>query len=109
MQEVSDALISHQRYQEKLAILLKEDAALKEYLRLSTLRYFNGQNDYLTVTVAEQDAFTVRLSTETTRGSVFSSLIDLFTSLGQGWDVEADYCSKCDDPSPIWEALLPLQ
>lgn len=109
LQEVSDALISHKIYKEKLTILLKEESALQEYLRLSTLRYFNGQNDYLTVTVAQQDCFTVRLNVETTRGSVFSSLVDLFISLGQGWDVEADYCSKCSDPFPLWEALIPLQ
>lgn len=108
LQQVSDALITHQISKEELEILYKEVAALREYLRLSKLRYFNGENDYLTVTIAEQDYFAAQLQTETIRGDVFSSLIDIYTSLGQGWDVEADYCPKCDDPSPVPNALLPL-
>jgi len=55
------------------------------------LRYFNGQNDYLTVIDAQSNLFTVQLSTGATAADVFNTLIDLYKALGQGWDVDADY------------------
>ena len=105
-QEVSDALITHQKTKEKLEVQIKQQAALEEYLRLAKLRYFNGQNDYLTVVDSEKNLFQVQLRTGLTGGDIFISLIDLYKALGQGWDVEADYCSKCDDPSPLMNVFF---
>lgn len=104
--EVSDALIAHEKAKEKLEIQKKQSDALSEYLRLAQLRYFNGQNDYLTVVDSEKNLFQVQLDTASTEAEVFTTLIDLYKALGQGWDVEADYCSKCDNPSPVREALF---
>ncbi len=91
-QEVSDALIAHQKAKEKLEVQTRQVAALEEYLRLAQLRYFNGQNDYLTVVDSEKNLFVVQLSSQATAADVFSTLIDLYKALGQGWDVEAPYC-----------------
>jgi len=106
LQEVSDSLIAYQKRNEKLDVQVAQTVALEEYLRLAKLRYFNGQSDYLTVVDSEQNLFVVRLDSATTRRAIFSSMINLYKALGQGWDVEADYCDKCDDPSPLWNALF---
>jgi multidrug efflux system outer membrane protein len=105
LQQVSDSLVNHQTAKDVYEIQVKESDAYEEYVRIAKIRYYNGLNDYLTVIDAEQNYFQVQLDTETTRGTIFSSLVDIYTALGQGWDVEADYCEKCDDPSPIWNAL----
>ncbi len=107
LQEVSDGFINYQTSQKVLEVQKKEINALEEYVRLSKLRYFNGQTDYLTVENSQQTLFAVELSAETTQGTVLASLVDIYTALGQGWDVEADYCEKCADPSPVWEAIFP--
>ncbi len=106
MQQVSDALVSYETARETFAIQVKEIDSDTTYRKLAELRYYNGLNDYLTVEIAEENLFAIELSAETTRGAIFTSLIDVYIALGQGWDVEADYCAKCDNPFPLWKALF---
>jgi multidrug efflux system outer membrane protein len=91
LQEVNDALISHEKAKEKAAIHAKEVLALEEYLRLSQLRYENGQNDYLTVVNSETSLFQVQLAEVINQAGVFLSLVDLYKALGQGWGAATDY------------------
>jgi multidrug efflux system outer membrane protein len=98
LQEVNDALIGHEKTQEKLQIQTLQVAALAEYLRLSQLRYDNGQNDYLTVLNAENTLFIVQLDKANTEAEVFITLIDLYKALGQGWQVDSEYCNLKNDP-----------
>jgi outer membrane protein, multidrug efflux system len=90
LQEVNDALITHKTAKEKWEIQNKEVAALTEYLRLSQLRYENGLNDYLTVLNAETSLFQVQLNQVNSQAQVFTSLINLYKALGQGWSVECE-------------------
>lgn len=106
LQQVSDALVTYETTKETYAIQLQEIESDTEYRKLSELRYYNGLNDYLTVEIAEENLFVIQLAAEQTKGQIFSSLISLYTALGQGWDVDADYCSKCDNPYPLWKALF---
>jgi multidrug efflux system outer membrane protein len=92
LKEVSDALIDHKKAKEKFAIQKERVASLQEYLKLANLRYFNGQNDYLTVLDAEKSLFTAELEETSTQGDLFLSLIALYKALGQGWDVEIGNC-----------------
>jgi multidrug efflux system outer membrane protein len=85
--EVSDALIAHEKSKEKLKIQIAQVEVLQDYLRLAQLRYFNGQNDYLTVVESEKNLFQVELEMVSTQADLFLSLIDLYKALGQGWDV----------------------
>ena len=87
LKEVSDALIDHQKTKEKLVIQNERIVASREYLKLANLRYFNGQNDYLTVLDAEKALFSTQLEAATTQGELFLSLVSLYKALGQGWDV----------------------
>lgn len=98
LKEVDDALIEHQKSQEKLVLQKERVASLEEYFRLANLRYFNGQNDYLTVLDAEKSLFLAQLEQVLTEGNLYLSLISLYKSLGQGWKVEdyleADFSKK---------------
>jgi len=97
LQEVNDALIGHQKAQEKLEIQTRQVAALQEYLKLASLRYFNGQNDYLTVLNAENTLFQAQLEEANTEADVFTTLVDLYKALGQGWQVGSGYCIPCSE------------
>lgn len=90
LREVDDALLEHQKSLEKLQIQTERVASLKEYLKLANLRYFNGQNDYLTVLDAEKSLFAAELVKAETMGDLYLSLVNLYKALGQGWDVEKD-------------------
>lgn len=90
--EVNDSLQSHQ-----ISIDLERDqrakvATLKNYLRLSWLRYQNGQTDYLTYLDAERQFFRAELEYAEAQAKNFTTLIDIYRSLGGGWVVAAD-CS----------------
>lgn len=97
LQEVDDALIEHQKSAEKFKIAVEREAALKEYLKLANLRYFNGQNDYLTVLDAEKSLFNTQLETVNIEGALYLSLINLYKSLGQGWSLENTIDSDCEN------------
>ena len=98
LQEANDSIIGHANAKEKLQIQVDQVAALAEYLRLSILRYGNGQNDYLTVLNAENSLFAAQLESAATEANVFKTLIDLYKALGQGWQVDGDYANtaNCD-------------
>jgi outer membrane protein, multidrug efflux system len=88
--EVNDALVAFA--QAKKLILAETDrvAATKEYLRLSWLRYYNGQNDYLTVLNAEQELFNSQIFLTQAQGDLYLSLIQLYKALGGGWILDAE-------------------
>lgn len=96
LQEVSDALIAHKKAREKYRIQVEQVAALERYLTLAQLRYFNGQNDYLTVIDAQTSLFRSELLQANTEGDVYLTLIALYKALGQGWDIEGPTEMSCD-------------
>ncbi|MBU6383148.1 MAG: efflux transporter outer membrane subunit [Verrucomicrobia bacterium] len=90
--EVNDSLISH-----RISLDLERDQkikvdTLKDYLRLSWLRYQNGLVDYLTFLDAERQFFRAELAYTEAQAQSFTTLIDLYKALGGGWVVAAD-CS----------------
>ncbi len=94
--EVNDSLIAHKMSKEIFEVEKRQVAALQEYLKLAILRYDNGQNDYLTVLNAENSLFEAELNQVQTEADIFLSLISLYKALGQGWDVDAEYCASSD-------------
>jgi len=88
--EVDDALIGHQLTLELVEVLKKQVVVLTEYLHLSTLRYMNGQTDYLNVLDAERKLFQSQLDYATQLSNSFLTLINLYKALGGGWVVDAD-------------------
>lgn len=91
-QEVNDALIANEISKQIVEVQKKQVAALAEYLRLSFLRYDNGQNDYLTVLDAQRRLFEAQLDLAQFEGNIFISLINLYKALGGGWVIDADEC-----------------
>lgn len=89
-QEVNDALISHQIVMELLLTQKEKVQTFTQYLYLATLRYDNGDVDYLTVLDAQRELFKAQLILAETQARSFNTLIELYQALGGGWVIEAD-------------------
>jgi multidrug efflux system outer membrane protein len=83
--EVSDALIARKYLDEQLeSQQLLVDAEQSRY-DLSTARYRNGADSYLTVLVAQQDLYTAQQNLVILQFSRLSNLVSLYQALGGGW------------------------
>lgn len=83
--EVSNALIGYQKLHE--VRLRQEDtvADLRESVRLSNMRYSGGTTTYLEVLDGQRALYSAELTLAQARGSEYQSLVQLYRSLGGGW------------------------
>lgn len=88
--EVDTALNAHQKTKELVEVLVVQVKVLTKYLELATLRYNNGQTDYLNVLDAERTLFAAQLDLAAAQGEAFTTLIQLYAALGGGWVIDAD-------------------
>jgi multidrug efflux system outer membrane protein len=58
---------------------------LAESVRLSLLRYKGGTTTYLEVLDGQRSLFSAELTLAQARGSEYQSLVQLYKSLGGGW------------------------
>jgi len=86
--EVSDALIGYQKYHE---VRLRQEATvadLEETLHLSKTRYQGGTTTYLEVLDAQRSLYSAELTLADARGNEYRSLVQLYKSLGGGWQAQ---------------------
>jgi multidrug efflux system outer membrane protein len=83
--DVSDSLIAYQKLHE--VRLRQEDsvADLKESVRLSNMRYRGGTTTYLEVLDGQRALYSAELTLAQARGNEYLSLVQLYRSLGGGW------------------------
>jgi multidrug efflux system outer membrane protein len=83
--DVSDALIGYQKFHE--VRLRQEDtvADLQESVRLSNMRYSGGTTTFLEVLDGQRSLFSAELTLASARGAEYQSLVQLYRSLGGGW------------------------
>lgn len=89
-QEVNDALIQVRKNRELVTEHQVQVKILKEYLRLATLRYNEGEVDYLNVLDAERTLFTAQLNLAQSEADSFTAIVKLYGALGGGWVDETD-------------------
>lgn len=87
--EVNDALIGTQKKQMEYAAQAKRADVLREYARLSRLRFDNGYAGYLEVLYAENELFGAELVAVRTQVERYNQLVNVYTSMGGGWVDEA--------------------
>jgi multidrug efflux system outer membrane protein len=83
--EVSDALVAYQKsleFREQLQLLTGSAA---DASRLSALRYKGGATGYLEVLTSETNYFSAELSLAQARLSELQTLVQLYSTLGGGW------------------------
>lgn len=90
--EVNDALVEREVDHRLVRDYYEQVGVLKLYLELATLRYENGQTDYLNVLDAERRLFDAELGYVGAQSSLLISFVNLYKALGGGWVIEADRC-----------------
>jgi len=83
--EVSDALIAHQRTHESRLEQEKLVSALADRKRLAYVRYQGGVDTQLNALDADRDLFQAELTLAQIRYSELLSVVQLYKSLGGGW------------------------
>lgn len=97
--DVENALIVSSKSREQMASQARQVEALSTYARFARLRYDNGYTSYIEVLDAERSLFDAQLSYTRTRGTVFTSMIDLYKSTGGGWVAAAQELSTGKAPA----------
>jgi multidrug efflux system outer membrane protein len=83
--DVSDALIGYQKLHEVRVRQEDTVADLQESLRLSNLQYRGGTATYLEVLDSQRSLYAAELTLAQARGEEYESLVQLYRSLGGGW------------------------
>jgi multidrug efflux system outer membrane protein len=83
--DVSDALIAYQKFHQVRVRQEDSVADLQESVRLSILRYKGGTTTYLEVLDGQRALFSAELTLAEARGAEYQSLVQLYRSLGGGW------------------------
>jgi multidrug efflux system outer membrane protein len=83
--DVSDALIGYQKFHQVRQRQENTVADLQESVRLSNMRYQGGTTTYLEVLDGQRALFSAELTLAQARGNEYQSLVQLYRSLGGGW------------------------
>jgi len=83
--DVSDALIGYQKLHEVRVRQEDTVADLQESVRLSNMRYTGGTTTFLEVLDGQRALFSAELTLAQARGNEYQSLVQLYRSLGGGW------------------------
>lgn len=83
--ETNDALLGTVKKREESAAQTKRVAALREYSRLSRLKFDNGYAGYLEVLYAENELFAAELAAVRSQAERYTALVDVYKALGGGW------------------------
>jgi outer membrane protein, multidrug efflux system len=89
LQEVSDALISKQKFNESRQFDQQAVAALSSSVDLATQRYLNGKSSYFEVLQAQQELYPAQRAQVQTEVSELISVVQLYKALGGGWQPSA--------------------
>ena len=93
--ETNDALTGSQKKIEEVALQQQRVAALREFARLSKLRFDKGVSGYLEVLVAENELFAAELATVRLQADRYVQLVNVYQSMGGGWvDVAASMAPR---------------
>jgi multidrug efflux system outer membrane protein len=88
--EVEDSLIGHVKFREQLDAQGRRVDALRNYARLAKLRFEGGYTGYLEVLDSERSLFSAELAYAQNQSDVYTSLVDIYKSIGGGWVIEAE-------------------
>jgi multidrug efflux system outer membrane protein len=88
--EVADSLVTIEKLEQARLEHEQEVAALSDAANLSRKRYTAGLANYLEILIADQQLFDAERLLARTRGGQFEALVQLYRSLGGGWQAEPE-------------------
>lgn len=83
--ETNDALVGSQKKREEAEAQARRVKALRDYARLSRLRFDNGVASYIEVLYAENELFNAELVAVSTLADRYTQLINVYKAMGGGW------------------------
>jgi multidrug efflux system outer membrane protein len=83
--ETNDALVGSQKIGEQAEAQVRRVRALRNYARLSRVRFDNGAASYVEVLVAENDLFTAELNAVQAQADRLTQVINVYKAMGGGW------------------------
>jgi len=89
LRETNDALVGSAKTRDAAAAQARRVAALRDYARLSRLKFDNGYADYIEVLYAENELFSAELAAVTSQADRFTQLVNVYRAFGGGWIDEA--------------------
>lgn len=96
LRETNNALSGSQNLLEEYNARRARVESLREFARLSNLRFEKGVSDYLEVLVAENDLFAAELAAVNLQAGRYAQLIGVYQAMGGGW---VDIAATCA-PAP---------
>ena len=102
---INDALVGVQKTAEALVANQARVKALREYARLSRLRFENGTASYLDVLYADNELFSAELAAVSANSDRAVQLISVYKALGGGWvdAVDPQTTGKATEDMPAGE------
>jgi multidrug efflux system outer membrane protein len=88
--EANDALTGAVKKREEAEAQRRRVTALRDYARLSRLRFDNGYAGYLEVLYAENELFGAELNAVRSLADRYTQVVAVFQAVGGGWVDEAD-------------------
>jgi multidrug efflux system outer membrane protein len=85
LRETNDALVGSTKKRDELGAQTRRVTALREYARLSTLKWDNGYADYLAVLVAQNELFAAELAAVGSEVESLTQIVAVYAALGGGW------------------------
>ena len=85
LRETNDALSGSQKRLEEFTVQRERVAALREFARLSKLRFDKGVSGYLEVLIAENELFAAELASVSLQASSFAQIVGVYQAMGGGW------------------------
>jgi multidrug efflux system outer membrane protein len=100
LRDTNDALTGAQKTAESYVAQQARVAALREYARLSRLKFENGAASYVDVLYAENELFVAELAAMNTAADRLIQLVSVYRALGGGWVDEANALAIPVPPAP---------
>jgi multidrug efflux system outer membrane protein len=95
LRETNDALSGSQKRAQEFTVQRERVVALREFARLSKLRFDKGVSGYLEVLVAENELFAAELASVSLQASSYAQIVNVYQAMGGGWvDIAADMAPK---------------
>ena len=83
--ETDDALVGSQKKIEEVAMQGLRVDALREFARLSRLKFDKGVAGYLEVLIAENELFAAELASASLQAARYAQLVGVYQAMGGGW------------------------
>ena len=87
--ETNDALTGSVKKRDEAGAQTRRVVALREFARLSKLRWENGYADYLEVLYAQNELFGAELAAVRSQSDALTQIVAVYVALGGGWVDEA--------------------